>query len=1289
MSQKIYDDEYIVVYDGKTVSYITLTGNSMMTVEDGGTANYITVTDFSEIEVQENGIVNNTVVEDNGWLQLESGGTANDTIVNFDGFLITDYDSTVKNTTVNKFGYVSIGGFAEDTTICTDGALRLLEGGILKNITVKSNAFIEVDAGGYAENIIFEPDSYFHITVAHDTYLKGKSHDYNFSIIDGTLDGCMSVDKYSYIAFTENCTTDDIIENGGYVHVEDGADVTFVPNILENFELPKHGKASVHRNTVLLDFVNHGGMLHVFEGGFVTGEFFCIDKNSTVIFEDGSFFEFDLRGRTPSSPALINDYEYIDGSPQFSITVDAENQEFGTYLLAEHAKKFNTSISVTVGDSEEIYGTIKADGKKVILNNTTYSLFKADNNLYFSISSELPDLTIKAVLADDHVIVGESLPITFTVTNKGNAAAEASVIHIYDGETVLKTFNVPALNAGESHNTISYFTPNGSYIGKLSLTAVADGEEKIKESAENNNSVLYSLEILDQPDLSASVTFSSDEIYFNESSFYSLDVTNIGGSDAENFYISVYLNDTLQDEIFIEKLSAGSTYHQSFSILPEALPLGETTVIVKADSKYNVKEKKEDNNTAQASLLVKGLPDWIITSFEIKPEIIKKGTDSTLYITVQNAGNASSDAAELTLYFGDTIIDKIKTAPAGINQSQSFTIPFNSSELPTGNYSIKASIDSNDDIKESNELNNSDSLFFSVTLPDLIVSEAVASKKVLDKNDATCINFKIKNIGKVAANDSITTVICENWQRTCAVRNLFPDDETSGFVIIPSVYFDKPGEYFVTVTADGTFVIEETNEINNHQTVRLIYNPTEEETEAGNKKLPDLTISNLEIDKNKPSSGDFFNFCYSVTNVGNAGVSDSLLYIYVDEQKIAEINIDSLQSGETYYGEYKLNLQSLTYGEHTVILYADGDEQITESDEKNNKSILKFNKNFIIEESENRAKWVDKSPEGYIIDHSQNFYNNILRVHTHTAAIDRYGLPQGIYQWRVKEKNTPVWHNGQNIISTNSPDVPQQFISDGNGDMDLFFADASGIWEDRYAAKHAGNINGTKPLGTVVELKGKNKFTNIFEGGTDANILILTDTENGDAVFADDIYSASPVSAPQIRLANINEIRAGLGDDVIDFTSSQFEYTGDGTTIYGGLGNDTIWAGDGENKLFGDGGNDYIIGGKNNDIIVGGSGNDTLHGGGGDDIFVFGGNFGSDTVEQFSDGKITLYFDSANIKWDDTSQSYTDGQNSVKVTGSNDITVKYEVTDELASISAFKEFVSEKIFEDADKVMIA
>ena len=27
-----------------------------------------------------------------------------------------------------------------------------------------------------------------------------------------------------------------------------------------------------------------------------------------------------------------NDYEYIDGSPQFSITVDAENQEFGTYL---------------------------------------------------------------------------------------------------------------------------------------------------------------------------------------------------------------------------------------------------------------------------------------------------------------------------------------------------------------------------------------------------------------------------------------------------------------------------------------------------------------------------------------------------------------------------------------------------------------------------------------------------------------------------------------------------------------------------------------------------------------------------------------------------------------------------------------------------------------------------------------------------------------------------------------------------------------------------------------------
>ena len=92
------------------------------------------------------------------------------------------------------------------------------------------------------------------------------------------------------------------------------------------------------------------------------------------------------------------------------------------------------------------------------------------------------------------------------------------------------------------------------------------------------------------------------------------------------------------------------------------------------------------------------------------------------------------------------------------------------------------------------------------------------------------------------------------------------------------------------------------------------------------------------------------------------------------------------------------------------------------------------------------------------------------------------------------------------------------------------------------------------------------------------------------------------VDEQQARIAQIDEIRAGLGDDIVDMTSQRFAYVGDGVKVYGGLGNDTIWANNGNNSLFGDAGNDRLVGGSDDDIIIGGAGNDSMHGGGGEDI---------------------------------------------------------------------------------------
>ena len=335
---------------------------------------------------------------------------------------------------------------------------------------------------------------------------------------------------------------------------------------------------------------------------------------------------------------------------------------------------------------------------------------------------------------------------------------------------------------------------------------------------------------------------------------------------------------------------------------------------------------------------------------------------------------------------------------------------------------------------------------------------------------------------------------------------------------------------------------------------------------------------------------------------------------------------------------------------------------------------------------------------GYVVEYSIDNFEHFVRLESATNSISSFCLPQGSYQWRVRTLESSEWVTGENIVSSEAA-TPRLLNPEADGNMDVFFANASGKWGSGYAAQHTGILNGWDGTNEQVILYGKNKLADIFEGSSDANILVMTDDTHGDALFVDDIYTALPgtVAEQQARIAKIDEIRAGNGDDIVDMTSQRFVYVGDGVKIYGGLGNDTIWANNGSNTLFGDAGDDRLVGGSGDDVIVGGIGDDRMHGGGGDDIFCFGGNWSSDIIEQLSGGSVTLWFeDGSESNWNISTLTYTDGTNSVKVSGiSNDnITLIFgddssSLYDELAAAGCFDDAVSEKIFEDKNKGMLA
>ena len=372
---------------------------------------------------------------------------------------------------------------------------------------------------------------------------------------------------------------------------------------------------------------------------------------------------------------------------------------------------------------------------------------------------------------------------------------------------------------------------------------------------------------------------------------------------------------------------------------------------------------------------------------------------------------------------------------------------------------------------------------------------------------------------------------------------------------------------------------------------------------------------------------------------------------------------------------------------------------------------------------------------GYVLELSQDQFESVIQLQydgqEHTQ-VDLLNLPNGEYSYRVRAFENyedlvisgPVvvfedddWTFGGTIVVKNNV-VSEQRVSDEDDRGDFFFANVRGVWDDKFHARHFG-VGEWEGTGEKVALTGKNKITDIFQGSNDDSALLLTDDENGDALFLDDIYSAFPEGLDaQSRIALIGEIAGGAGDDIIDLTSQRFDYIGGGMTVHGGLGDDVIWANticddhiiwadQRYNWLFGDAGDDRIVGAGSNDVIAGGIGNDSMHGGGGDDIFTFGGNWGNDIVEQLPDGKVTLWFEDGDLsKWDANTLTYTDGSNSVKVNGVglDNISLKFSYGDMhpelafwdgvvqygyLAGIGAFDDYGAEKIFEDRNRGMLA
>ena len=222
------------VRDGVTSTGLTLNNVSMF-VSSGGIANSTTVNSSGYLRISVGGIANSTTVNSSGYLRISSGGTANYTTVNSRGYILISRGGTANFTTVNTSGYMIFsGGTANFTTVNSNGYVMFSGGGTANNNTVNSEGQFYVYSGGTA----------------------------NYTTVNSG--GNMLV--------SSGGTAIGIMENGGFVNVCEGAEVSFLAYSFDGLFLSgsynNFSSATVHSGTTANNTILTGyGILYVFSGG--------------------------------------------------------------------------------------------------------------------------------------------------------------------------------------------------------------------------------------------------------------------------------------------------------------------------------------------------------------------------------------------------------------------------------------------------------------------------------------------------------------------------------------------------------------------------------------------------------------------------------------------------------------------------------------------------------------------------------------------------------------------------------------------------------------------------------------------------------------------------------------------------------------------------------------------------------------------------------------------------------------------------------------------------------------
>ncbi|MFY1113205.1 MAG: CARDB domain-containing protein [Methanosarcinaceae archaeon] len=399
----------------------------------------------------------------------------------------------------------------------------------------------------------------------------------------------------------------------------------------------------------------------------------------------------------------------------------------------------------------------------------------------------------------------------------------------------------------------------------------------------------------------------------------------------------------------IPELDPGSSSQISETWTPSTE--GKVNILVWADSENYVSESDEWNNEKTASIEVKKqtYPDLVVETISSNPTEPEPGQTATVTVTVKNLGTEKSGPTNLEFYVdgvytGEEEIPDLNYYDKGsylgtyaeegdvpeLTPESSSEISFEWTPETEGETEIRAVVDSEDIVPESDEENNEKTLNITAKKkmsPDLIITAFSVEPDNLEPGETVNIAVTVRNRGNERSGQTnIAFYVNEGFIGEVQLPELSAKSSLSrSYQWVP----ETEGIKWIRARVDEDNLVFESNEWNNDESDYVV---VEKQT------YPDLVIEDFTANPSNPEPGETVILTTIVKNQGNEKSDETDLTYYIAGSGIGKGIVPELEPESSL----EISFPWIPETEETVniLAWADAGNQVEESNEWNNEKTV-------------------------------------------------------------------------------------------------------------------------------------------------------------------------------------------------------------------------------------------------------------------------------------------------------------------------------------------------------------